>query len=171
MTENLYKLIGEYPDFPKAGIVFRDISPILQEPHIFADLINKMSSSNSFKNAEAIIAIDARGFIFGTAIAIKLAKPMVLVRKPGKLPGELFEEHYELEYGKDSLSIQKDSLNKYKKFAIVDDLLATGGTVKCIADLLYKRKKMITGLSVLVELKGLKARNLFEFPVDSQIIY
>ena len=171
MTYNLDEFISQYSDFPEKGILFRDISPILQNPKIFAELIKDMSNSEIFEKADAIISIDARGFIFGTAIANELAKPMVMARKPGKLPGELFQESYELEYGKNLLSIQKESINKYQSFAIVDDLLATGGTVKCIGDILSKAGKKITGLSVVVELKELKGRNRFNFAVDSKIIF
>ena len=117
------------------------------------------------------MTIDARGFIFGTAIGIKLSKPILVARKPGKLPGELITKSYSLEYGTNSLSIQKELLNKYKKFAIVDDLLATGGTVKCVKDILIESGKEISGLSVVIELKNLNARSSFTFPVDAQISY
>ena len=100
-----------------------------------------MSSSNILKNADAILSIDARGFIFGTAISSYLSKPMVVARKPGKLPGVLIEKSYDLEYGKNSLAIQKDSIRRYKYLAIVDDLLATGGTVKCVSEILKDLKK------------------------------
>ena len=95
-----------------------------------------MSASEIIENAEAIISIDARGFIFGSAISLQASKPMVVARKPGKLPGELHEESYSLEYGKNSLSIQKKAISKFNSYAIVDDLLATGGTVNCISKIL-----------------------------------
>ena len=130
-----------------------------------------MSSSNILKNADAILSIDARGFIFGTAISSYLSKPMVVARKPGKLPGVLIEKSYDLEYGKNSLAIQKDSIRRYKYLAIVDDLLATGGTVKCVSEILKDLKKEVTGLSVVIELKKLKGREKLDFPVESKIIY
>ena len=104
-----------------------------------------MSSNKVIKNSEAIISVEARGFIFGSAIALQASKPMLLARKPGKLPGELIQENYYLEYGKSSLSIQKESLQKYNSYAIVDDLLATGGTIDCVANLIRKSGKDVYG--------------------------
>ena len=111
--KNLQDLIQTYKDFPKKGISFKDVLEIVQEPEIYKDLIFRMSSSKIIKNSEAIISIDARGFIFGSAIALMSSKPMIVARKPGKLPGDLFEENYCLEYGEGSLSIQKKSLQKF----------------------------------------------------------
>ena len=108
----LKELIDTYKDYPKKGVEFKDVLGIIQEPGIFKELILKMSSSHIIKNAEAIISIDARGFIFGSAISLQTSKPMIVARKPGKLPGELEERSYSLEYGKNSLSIQKKSLKK-----------------------------------------------------------
>ena len=171
MSKELKSLIKDYPDFPKKGIIFKDLLPILQKPDKFSELINSMSSSEICKEAEAIIAIDARGFIFGTAISIVLSKPMIVARKPGKLPGNLITKSYDLEYGNNTLCINKDSIKNYKSFAIVDDLLATGGTALCVANMLKDEKKVITGLSVVVELSELKAKDKFSIPVDSQIIF
>ena len=131
--ESLRKFIDTYKDFPKKGIDFKDVLGIIQEPKIFKELIIKMASSQIIKNAEAIISIDARGFIFGSAISLQASKPMIVARKPGKLPGELFTEDYSLEYGENSLSVQKKALQKYNSFAIVDDLLATGGAILCVS--------------------------------------
>ena len=169
--KRLNELIDTYEDFPKKGIKFKDIFGILQEPEVFRELILKMSSSQIIENADALISIDARGFIFGSAISLEVSKPMVVARKPGKLPGELIEEDYSLEYGKNSLSIQKKSLNKYNSFAIVDDLLATGGTVNCVSNILKKYDKYITGLSVVVELEKLNARSTLNLPIDSILKY
>ena len=144
--KRLNELIDTYKDFPKKGIVFKDVLGIIQEPLVFKELILKMSSSEIIKNAEAIISIDARGFIFGSAISLQAFKTMVVARKPGKLPGELLEENYSLEYGNNSLSIQKKALSKYNSYAIVDDLLATGGTVDCVSKILKSVDKEISGL-------------------------
>ena len=160
-------LIDTYKDFPKKGIDFKDILGIIQEPKIFKELIVMMSSSEIIKNADAIISIDARGFIFGSAVSLKSSKPMIVARKPGKLPGELVEKQYNLEYGVNSLSIQKSSLGKYGSYVIIDDLLATGGTVKCVADLLLKNGKEVKGLLTVIELYELQGRNKFNFPVES----
>ena len=169
IKKRLLDTINSYQDFPKKGILFRDIMPILSKPEIFSDLIKSMSSKSIFDNADAIIAVDARGFIFGTGISLELKKPLIVARKPGKLPGELYEKAYNLEYGNNSLSIQKDSINDFQKFVIVDDLLATGGTLKCIDSIIKNAGKKIEGLSVVVELNELKARNSISFPVCSEI--
>ena len=171
MKNKLELAIDAYKDFPKEGIVFRDVLPILRNPDIFSDLINKMSSSDLLKNSDAIVAIDARGFIFGAAISFNLSKPLVVARKPGKLPGEIISKSYNLEYGSNSLSIQEKSLSDYQTYFIVDDLLATGGTVNCVADILNSKGKKITGLSVVIELKDLNAKSKLNFPVESQVIY
>ena len=167
--KNLEDLILTYKDFPKKGIDFKDVLEILQYPDIFKDLILKMSSSQFLKNAEAIISIDARGFIFGSAVALESSKPMIVARKPGKLPGKLLKREYDLEYGKNSLSIQRNSLKKFKSFVIVDDLLATGGTVNCVSRLLQDQKKEVIGLITVVELIKLKGRLSLNFPVQSMV--
>ena len=169
--KKLAKLILTYKDFPKKGINFKDVLEIMQEPEVFKELILKMSSSKILKNSEAIISIDARGFVFGSAIAMQSSKPMIVARKPGKLPGDLVTEKYNLEYGENSLSIQKKSLKKYNSFVIVDDLLATGGTVECVANILSRNDKEILGLLTVVELVTLKGRSKFNFPVESSISF
>ena len=120
-------------------------------------------------NSEAIISIEARGFIFGSAISYQASKPMIVARKPGKLPGELIQENYSLEYGENSLSIQKEALKKFNSFAIIDDLLATGGTVDCVARLIKKSGKDISGVLTVVEIEELVERSRFDFPVESII--
>lgn len=168
---DLQNLIEDYPDFPTKGIVFKDILPILKEPKAFKKLINNMSAWPTLKSCDAIIAIDARGFIFGSSIAFNLNKPLILARKKGKLPGNVLENSYKLEYGENTLCIQSKSIENYKNFVIVDDLLATGGTVECVSNLLQSKGKEILGLSVVVELKGLNGKSKFNFPVDNQIQY
>ena len=130
-----------------------------------------MSKSILLKDSDAIIAIDARGFIFGAAISFNLSKPLIVARKPGKLPGELISKSYNLEYGSNSLSIQEKSLSGHQTFFIVDDLLATGGTVNCVADILKSKGKKISGLSVVIELEDLNAKSKFNFPVESQVVF
>lgn len=171
MTNNLKNYIKDYIDFPSNGIVFKDVLPLLQKPEIFSSLIKEMATTKFLKNADAIISIDARGFIFGTAISLYLSKPMIVARKPGKLPGKIIEKSYNLEYGKNSLAIQIDSIKQYNSFAIVDDLLATGGTAKCVSEILKDLKKEVLGLSVVIELKELKGRDKFLFPVKSKILF
>ena len=167
--KKLESLIKTYNDFPKKGIAFKDVLGIIQDPEVFRELIFKMSSDQIIRRSEAIISVEARGFIFGSAIAFQASKPIILARKPGKLPGEIIEEDYNLEYGKNSLSIQKDALKKYSSYAIVDDLLATGGTVECVANLVNKIGKEVVGLLTVVELEKLKGRTKLKFPVESII--
>ena len=164
-------LIEAHKNFPKENIVFRDVLPILRNHHIFSSLIDEMSELEICKKADAILAIDARGFLFGSPLALKSFKPLIVARKPGKLPGKLITNSYALEYGSNSLSIQIDSIKDYKSFLIVDDLLATGGTVKSVSKLLYSQDKIITGLSVVVELSELKGKDKLDFPVFSKIAY
>ena len=165
--KKLERLIKTYYNFPKKGIAFKDLLGIIQYPEVFKELILQMSSKKIIKNSDAIISIEARGFIFGAAISLQASKPMIVARKPGKLPGELFQDNYNLEYGKNSLSIQKEALKKFSSFAIVDDLLATGGTVDCVAGLILKNGKKITGLVTVVELLELGGRSRFDFPLET----
>ena len=168
---SLKEFIDTYKDYPKKGIEFKDVLGIVQEPRIFKELILKMSSSQIIKNAEAIISIDARGFIFGSAISLQASKPMIVARKPGKLPGDLAEKNYSLEYGKNTLSIQKKALKKYSSYAIVDDLLATGGTVNCVSEILKSNNKKIMGVMVVVELLKLEGKLKLNYPVESSITF
>ena len=165
--KKLASLIKTYSDFPRKGIAFKDLLGILQDTEVFRQLIFNMSSNQIIKNSEAIISIDARGFIFGSAISLQSSKPMIVARKPGKLPGELIQEEYSLEYGNNSLSIQKDALENFNSYAIIDDLLATGGTADCVAKIINKNSKKITGLLTVVELIELNGRSRFDFPVES----
>ena len=169
--KSLKEFIDTYKDYPKKGIEFKDVLGIIQEPRIFKELILKMSSSHIIKNAEAIISIDARGFIFGSAISLQASKPMIVARKPGKLPGELLEKNYSLEYGENTLSIQKKALQKYSSYAIVDDLLATGGTVNCVSNILESNNKEVVGILVVIELLKLKGKLKINFPVESSITF
>lgn len=168
---NLRDLIKDYPDFPKQGIIFKDILPILANPESFAALIKKMASNDCIKRADALVGIDARGFIFASCIGYELSKPIILARKPGKLPGEIYTNSYSLEYGQNSLSIQKEALEEYQTYVIVDDLLATGGTIDSVSKILLSQDKQILGASVVVELSALKAREKLNLNIISQISY
>ena len=152
--EKLKKLISTYENYPKTGVNFKDVLEIVHHPKIFKELIIKMSSSELIKNAEALISIDARGFVFGSAIALQTSKPMIVARKPGKLPGEVIKKKYTLEYGENVLTVQKNSIKKFNSFAIIDDLIATGGTAVCFKNLV-DNNKIVTGLLVVVELQEL----------------
>ena len=169
--KKLEDLILTYKDFPKKGINFKDVLGIIQEPAVFKELILKMSGSKIIKNCDAIISIDARGFIFGSAISLQASKPMVVARKPGKLPGDIIKQNYNLEYGESSRSLQRSVLSKYNSFAVVDDLLATGGTVNCVSNLLRNNGKEVLGLITVVELTKLGGRSKFDFPIESVISF
>ena len=169
LHQKLINIFGSYKDFPKKGIVFCDILPVLRDVTVFNELIESMSKVSFIGESDALIAIDARGFIFGTAIATMSKKPLILARKPGKLPGEVLEESYTLEYGSNTLCIQKESIQNYKSFSIIDDLLATGGTAKCVEKLLTDQKKIVRGLSVVVELTSLEGYKNLACEVSSQV--
>ena len=168
--KEILNYITSYSDFPNKGIIFKDLLGLLQEPNIFRTLISNMASSQLIQDCDAIIAIEARGFIFGSAIALHSGKPMIVARKPNKLPGHLIEKEYQLEYGSNMLSIQKKSIEKFQKFNVVDDLLATGGTAKCVSDLLLSEGKEVIGYSFVIELKTLEGRKSLRSPVQSQLI-
>ena len=168
--KDILESITSYPDFPNKGIIFQDILGVLQEPLIYKRLIDKMASSKRIVNCDAIIAIEARGFIFGSAIALQSGKPMIAARKPNKLPGELIEKNYNLEYGNNTLAIQKNSLKNFQKFIVVDDVLATGGTAKCVEQMLINEGKELLGFSMVIEISSLKGRMILGKPVESQLI-
>ncbi len=171
LSERLKKSIKDYHDFPEKGIIFKDISPILSDQKLFSDLIDDMSRYPFYKKTDAIVAIDARGFIFGSAIAKTTKKPLILARKKNKLPGSLINKSYGLEYGQDNLSIQLSAIKDLKKFVIVDDLLATGGTAKSVYEMLKSQKKDILALSVVVELQFLKGIENIDLPVYAEVRY
>ncbi len=171
LPERLKNSIRDFPDFPKKDIIFKDISPILIDPELFSDLIDKMTEYSFFKDTDAIIAIDARGFIFGSAIAKNVRKPLILARKKNKLPGLVIENEYDLEYGKDKICIQESAISLFNNFVIVDDLLATGGTAKCVVDMLKKKKKQVLALSVVVELSFLEGYKNLGIPIHSEVKY
>ena len=169
LSERLKNSIKDYPDFPKKNIIFKDISPILADPKLFSDLIEKISQYPFFETTDALIAIDARGFIFGSSLATFIKKPLILARKKNKLPGSVLEGSYGLEYGRDVLSIQESAILPFKKFVVIDDLLATGGTAKCIIDLLKSKDKQILALAVVIELSFLNGKKNLDVPVYSEV--
>jgi len=168
--KEILEYITNYHDFPQKGIIFKDLFGILREPNIFKGLIDGMASSQEIQDSDAIIAIEARGFIFGSAIAFHSGKPLIVARKPNKLPGKLIMKKYDLEYGSNILTIQRKSIEKYQKFSVVDDVLATGGTAKCVYDLISSVGKEVTGFNMVVEIKSLNGRKRLVRPVKSQIL-
>jgi len=169
---NLEKHIRNIPDFPKPGILFRDITTLLKNKNAFKKAVDLLASKYRGKKVDAVVAVEARGFILGGAIAHKLGAGFIPVRKKGKLPWKTLSATYELEYGTDTLEMHSDALKPKAKVLIVDDLLATGGTVKAVTDLIKKQKGKIAGIAFLIELVDLKGREkLKEYPVFSLIKY
>ena len=147
--------IRAIPDFPKPGILFRDISPLLAAPEVFGEVIRRMADHYRDHKVDTIIAAEARGFIFAAPLAIELGVGFVPVRKPGKLPFDTHAFHYELEYGTDTLEIHTDGLDVGHDVLIVDDLLATGGTIEACCQLVEKAGAHVAGCAFLIELASL----------------
>lgn len=169
--KNLNAFIRPVPDFPKPGILFRDISPLLKSPEAFAEVIDELAKRWEGK-ADAIAALDARGFIFGSALAVKLGLPLSMVRKQGKLPGDCYQESYGLEYGKDTVELQKDAFPKGAQVLIVDDLLATGGTAAAACALVERAGGSVVGCAFVIELADLEGRSkLPDCKIDALISY
>ncbi len=160
--DHLKQLIREVPDFPKKGILFYDITTLLKDKVGFATLIDALSEHYLNSQIDAVLAIEARGFIFGPALAYRLNAGFVPIRKPGKLPAETAKWSYELEYGVDTLEIHKDAIQPGQKVIIVDDLLATGGTANACLQLAKSLGAEIAGLGFVVELDFLNGRKKFE---------
>jgi len=170
--DRLKKLIREVPDFPKKGILFYDITTVLKDKLGFARLIDALSEHYIGKDIDLVLGMEARGFIFGPALAYRLNAGFVPVRKPGKLPAETVKISYELEYGSNALEVHKDAVQKGQRILIVDDLLATGGTAVATADLASQLGAHIAGLGFVVELDFLKGREkLGKYDVFSLLHY
>ena len=156
--ENLKQKIRDIEDFPKPGIVFKDITTLLQDATAYQKAVDLFGNRYIDVDFKYIVGIEARGFIVGAALAYKLCKGVVVVRKKGKLPGEKISAEYELEYGTDILEIHKDAIKKGDKVIIVDDLLATGGTVKATIELVERLGGIVVECGFLCELEFLKGR-------------
>lgn len=166
------KHIRNIPDFPKSGILFRDITTLLQDKKAFKAAIDALVNRCKGKKIDVVVAVEARGFILGGAIAHKLGAGFVPVRKKGKLPWRTHAVTYELEYGIDTLHMHHDAIKPNDRVLIVDDLLATGGTVKAAVDLVNKSKGKIVDILFLIELLGLKGKDrLKEYSIFSLIKY
>ncbi|WP_338822974.1 adenine phosphoribosyltransferase [Mycoplasmopsis felifaucium] len=157
---DLKSYIRDILNFPKAGIVFKDISPLLADGKALHYTIQKMSEYA--QDVDVIVGPDARGFLFGTPTAAFLKKPFIMVRKPGKLPGEVISRAYDLEYGNNVLQIQKGFIKPGQTVAIVDDVLATGGTTRAIVKLLEEQGAIVKKVILLLELEGLNGRQALE---------
>lgn len=169
---NLKGLIRDIPDFPKKGIIFKDITPLLKDPAGFKHSIDTISDYFKEKNVDIIVGAEARGFIFGPSIALNLNAGFVPVRKPGKLPYKTESITYDLEYGTDTLEIHNDAISKGQNVLLVDDLLATGGTMAACCKLIESLGGNVTGCAFLVELCFLNGKDLLKnYDVFSIIKY
>ena len=170
--EELKKYIRDVPDYPQKGVIFRDITPLLGDKQIFAEVVDLMSKAWSATPPDLVAAIEARGFIPGSAMAVKLGAGFVPIRKPGKLPWSTVRESYELEYGTDSLEVHADAVQPGQKVLIVDDVLATGGTASAAVRLMRKLGAAVVGVQVLIELTYLDGRQrLNDVKLVSEITY
>ena len=170
--EDIQALIRDVPDFPKPGILFKDITPLLANPRGLAETVDHLAEAVEDLEPDAILAIESRGFIFGAALAQKMGLPMHLVRKRGRLPRETISIRYELEYGFDHLEVHTDTIEPGRRYLIVDDLIATGGTAAAVAKLVHQEEGIVAGCAVVVELAFLDGRQaLDEYPVVSLISY
>ncbi len=168
--DELKAYIRDVPGFPKEGITFKDITTLLKEPKAFRKAVDALAEKFTGKGIDAVVCVEARGFIFGAAVAYKLNSGVVPVRKKGKLPYKTFAVTYDLEYGKDTLEIHQDAFPKGAKVLIVDDLLATGGTTRAVVDLVEKLGGKVAGLVFLIELTALKGREKLKgYPISSLI--
>ncbi len=171
-VDDLRALIREVPDFPKPGIRFYDITTLLKEPEAFRAVIDAMADQVDETKVDIVVGMESRGFIFSAPLAYKLNAGFVPVRKLGKLPAETIEVEYELEYGTATLEIHSDAIGKGQRVLIVDDLLATGGTVMGTIELVRRLGGEIAGLSFMVELSALKGRDkLDEFDIHALLTY
>ena len=155
---DLAKYIRNIPDFPKPGIQFKDITPLLADPPAFQEAIGRMAAHYQGKELGAVAAAEARGFLFAAPLALRLQKPLVPLRKPGKLPYRTYSLKYDLEYGSAELQVHIDAVTPGARVLVVDDLLATGGTVEAACRLLEKAGARVAGCAVLVELTFLEGR-------------
>lgn len=170
--DRLKSLIRDVPDFPKPGIVFKDITPLLLDPAGLALSVELLVQPFRGQRIDAVIGAESRGFIFGTAAARELSVGFIPVRKPGKLPRETIRHTYELEYGADTLEIHVDAIVAGQNLLIVDDVIATGGTLRACCEMVRGRGAKIAGIAVLLELSFLKGRTGLEgVPLHSVLQY
>ncbi len=169
---DIKKMIRDVPNFPKEGIIFKDITTLLKDGKGFTETLNKLYELSKDKNITKVLGIESRGFIFGGALAAKLGVGFIPIRKPGKLPAEKISETYQLEYGSDTIEIHKDALDSNDKVLIHDDLLATGGTMKAACNLVKKAGATVEQISFIIELDFLNGREILqEYDIRALIHY
>jgi adenine phosphoribosyltransferase len=171
-TEDFSQYCRDIPDFPKQGIIFRDITNLLKNGPVFKRAIDAIASSYQTTKINSVICIEARGFIIGSALAYRLGAGLVPVRKKGKLPWKVYRATYDLEYGQDQMEVHQDAIIPGQNVLIVDDVIATGGTVEAVVKLIREMKGDIIGAAFLIELVDLKGREkIKDIPITSLIKY
>jgi adenine phosphoribosyltransferase len=169
---NLKNIITEYPNFPKKGILFRDISPILKNPSALSHVVDEFAKKYHANDVDVLAGIESRGFPLACALALRYNKGMIMIRKQGKLPGSTVKRSYSIEYGKAVMEIQKNAVSKDQRVVICDDLLATGGTAKAAADLVERLGGKVAGFAVIVELTELGGiKKIEKFKCESLVKY
>ena len=164
--------IRDVPDFPRPGILFKDITPLLAQPRAFHTVVEMLAGSIGRHDPDALVAIESRGFVFGAALAARMGLPLQLVRKPGKLPYQTVSVSYELEYGSDKVEIHVDAIEPGRSYAVVDDLIATGGTAAAAAELVEMQRGRVACCAFVIELAFLRGRErLGERAVESLISF
>lgn len=168
-VKKIAETVTSHPDFPKPGVIFRDIFPVIAEPTVFSDLINVLVERVQTKcpTPDVVVGLESRGFLLGTPLAMALKLPFVPVRKKGKLPGKVKQVSYALEYGTDTFEAQVDKIKAGQKVIIVDDLLATGGSMKAASDLMTSMGAQVALCLVCIELVDLKGREKIDHPFDT----
>lgn len=169
MAHNYEQLIVDIPDYPKAGVVFKDVTPVLADAEAFAAVVDDLAAHFEGLGVTKVVGAEARGFLVGSAVAYKLGAGFVPARKPGKLPRETLSEDYDLEYGKNTLEIHADALNKDDVVLIIDDLIATGGTAVAMVKLVERSGARLAGMGFFMELAFLDPRSLVGEVTDVEI--
>lgn len=167
----LKKIIKDVPDFPKKGIIFKDITPLFLEPKVVEEIVDAISAFAKKVKADVIVGAESRGFLFSVPVSIKTGLPFVLVRKPNKLPRPVYSAQYTLEYGESTVQMHKDAIKPHQRVLIIDDLLATGGTVNAIQNLIHQANGIVAGSAFLIELEALNGKQQLEGEVLSLIKY
>jgi adenine phosphoribosyltransferase len=169
---NLRNIIAEYPNFPKKGILFRDISPILKNPSALSYIVDEFTKKFHANDVDVFAGIESRGFPLACAMSLRYNKGMIMIRKQGKLPGSTVKRSYNIEYGKATMEIQKNAINKDQRVVICDDLLATGGTAKAAAELIEKLGGTVSGFAFIVELTDLQGiKKIEKYKCQSLVKY
>ncbi|MGI9667233.1 MAG: adenine phosphoribosyltransferase [Acidimicrobiia bacterium] len=168
---DLYEFIADVPDYPEPGVVFKDITPLLANPEAFLQAVDEMAGPYLDDDVDIVVGIESRGFLMAGSIAERIGAGVGLVRKPGKLPRKTVSVTYDLEYGTDSLEIHEDAFSSGARVLIVDDVLATGGTLAATDELVQKAGGTVVGASMLMELSFLGGRSRFEGPLHAVLSY